>query len=76
MGLKKGDLLIWKEDPTISVIIESERKVLYNGEEVSLSALSAKLKGYSVKHISPCPCWTYNNRLLDEIYNETYPMEE
>lgn len=76
MGLKKGDLLLWKDDPAISVVIESERKVLYKGEEVSLSALSAQLKGYSVKHISPCPCWIYNDRLLDEIYNETYPMEE
>ena len=49
MGLQKGDVLIWKDDPSISVTILSERKVCYQGEETSISALSAKLKGYKVK---------------------------
>lgn len=76
MGMKKGDKLYWKEDPSISVEISSERKVLFKGEECSISSLSAQLKGYSVKYIAPGPCWIYNDRLLDEIYNDTYPMEE
>ena len=76
MGLAKGDLLIWKDDPSITVTIISERKVSYNGEEVSLSALSAQLKGYHVKHIQPTPHWLYKEKLLSEIYDETYPIEE
>ena len=71
-----GDVLIWKDDPSISVTIISERKVCYEGEETSISALSAKLKGYKVKHIQPTPHWLYNERLLSEIYDETYPFEE
>jgi hypothetical protein len=50
--------------------------VSYKGEEVSLSALSAQLKGYKVKHIQPTPHWVFNDRLLSDIYDETYPFEE
>ena len=76
MGMKKGDVLLWREDPSISVVIDSERRVIYQDEEVSISALSAKLKGYNTKHIAPGKYWTYKDRLLDDIYDETYPFEE
>ena len=76
MGMQKGDKLTWKDDPTVSVTIVSERKVSYEGEESSISALSAKLKGYKVRHISPGAHWLYNDKLLGDIYDETYPFEE
>ena len=76
MGIQKGDVLLWKDNPSISVMVNSERRVIYQGEEVSLSALSAQLKGYQTKHISPCQYWTFKDRSLDEIYDETYPFEE
>ena len=76
MGLQKGDVLIWKDDPSISVTILSEHKVCYQGEETSISALSAKLKGYKIKYIQPTPHWLFNDRLLSEVYDETYPFEE
>ena len=76
MGIHHGDVLKWKDDPSITVKVISDRKVSYNGEEVSISALSAQLKGYKVKHIQPTPHWLYEDRLLSEIYDETYPIEE
>ena len=76
MGMQKGDVLSWKEDQNIRVVINSERRVMYEGEEVSISALSAKLKGYNAKHIAPGKYWIYKERLLDDIYDETYPFEE
>lgn len=76
MGMLKGDLLVWKDDPSISVTIISDRKVEYEGEECSISALSAQLKGYKVKHISPTPHWLFKERSLSEIYDETYPIED
>jgi hypothetical protein len=76
MGLQKGDILTWKDDSSIFVTITSDRKVSYNGEEVSISALSAQLKGYKVRHIQPTPHWLYKERLLSDIYDETYPFEE
>ncbi len=76
MGLHKGDILKWKDEPTITVTISSERKVNYENEEVSISALSAKLKGYNVKHIAPGSHWIFKDKLLSDIYDETYPFEE
>ena len=76
MGIRKGDKLVWKEDPTIVVTITSEHKVYYNNEEISISALSAQLKGYKIKYIAPGPYWLYNDKLLGDIYDETYPFEE
>ena len=76
MGLQQGDLLYWKDDPAIFATVISERKVLYDGEETSISSLSAKLKGYNVRHISPGAHWLFNDKLLSDIYDETYPFEE
>ena len=76
MGMQKGDILLWKEDPSISVVINSERKVIYKSEEFSISSLSAKLKGYNTNHIAPGKYWIYKDKLLDDIYDETYPFEE
>ena len=76
MGMQKGDVLLWTEEPSISVVINSERKVIYEGEEVSISSLSAKLKGYNTKHRAPGKYWTYKGRSLDDIYDETYPFDE
>ena len=76
MGIQKGEILRWKDNPSITVTVISERKVSYKGEDVSISALSAMLKGYKVKHIQPTPHWLYNDRLLSDIYDETYPIEE
>lgn len=76
MGMQKGDLLVWKDDPSITVTIISDRKIEYEGEEMSISALSATLKGYKVKHIQPTPHWLYKEKLLSDIYDETYPFED
>lgn len=76
MGMQKGDKLIWKDDPTISVTVISERKVSYNGEETSINSLSAQLKGYKSRHIAPGAHWLFNEKLLSDIYDETYPFEE
>lgn len=76
MGMQKGDVLVWKDDPSITVTITSDRKIDYEGEETSISSLSAQLKGYKSKHISPTPHWLFKDRLLSDIYDETYPIEE
>lgn len=76
MGMQKGDILVWKDDPNISVTIKSERKVLYNGKETSISLLSAQLKSYKSKHIAPGSHWLFNDKLLSDIYDETYPLED
>jgi len=76
MGLQKGDKLVWKDDPSIAATVASDRKIIYKGEEMSISALSAQLKGYKVKHIAPGVHWLFNDKLLSDIYDETYPFED
>lgn len=75
MGLQKGDVLYWKYDQEITATVYSERTVLYEGEEMSLSPLTSKLKGLSY-NVAPTPFWIYKDRQLSEIYDETYPMDE
>lgn len=76
MGMSIGDVLVWREDPTLSATIVSDKKVRFEGEEYSLSALSAKLKGGKAQYICPSAYWLYNERLLGDIYDETYPFGE
>lgn len=75
MGLSKGDELIWKADPSIKATVFSERTVLYQGEEKSLSPLTRDLKGIPY-NVAPGPFWLFNDRLLSDIYDETYPIAE
>lgn len=75
MGLSKGDELIWKADSSIKATIFSERTVLYQGQEKSLSPLTRDLKGIPY-NVAPGPFWIFNDRLLSDIYDETYPLAE
>lgn len=75
MGMKKGDVLHWKEDPSITVSVFTDRTVLFNGKEMAISAVSRDLKG-SKWYVAPGSYWLANDRLLSEIYDETYPVEE
>jgi hypothetical protein len=54
----------------------SEIKVAYQGEDVSISTLSTTMKWYKTKHITPGSYWTFNDKLLSDIYDETYPFDE
>jgi len=75
MGMEKGDVLYWKEDPSISITVFSGKTVLFNGKEMAISAVSRDLKG-SKWYVAPGSYWLYKDRLLSEIYDETYPVEE
>lgn len=63
-----GAELVFIEDPTIKVIVESERKVSYNNEITSLSAVAGGIKGYSV---SGPQFFSYNGKLVCDIAAET-----
>lgn len=75
MGMQKGDILKWKDDPNITISVHTDRTVLYNGEEIAISALTRDLK-HAKYYVAPGSYWTYNGKLLSDIYEETYPFEE
>lgn len=64
-----GAELVFIEDPTVKVIVESERKVSYNNEITSLSAVAGKIKG--IKAIAGPSYFTYNGKLVCDIAKET-----
>jgi len=76
MGLKEGDVLVYKNDPSIKVTVLDEKHVIYKGEPTTLTPITSELLGktYSVQ---PTPFWMVEEtgRNLTEIYDETYPME-
>ena len=68
-GIPIGAELVFIDDPSVKVIVESERKVLYNDELTSLSAVVSKYKGPKRYH-GPA-YFTYNGKLITEIAEET-----
>ena len=62
--------------PALKVLMQSLLPKMVVTNETSISSLSAQLKGYKSKHIAPVAHWLYKDKLLSDIYNETYPFEE
>ena len=75
MGMHIGDELVFVNNPNVKVIIQEAKKVTYEGELYSLTAVTKILlnKSYDVQ---PTSYWTYNGRNLHNIYDETYPLNE
>lgn len=70
MGIPIGSELHYVHG-TSTVTVSSAKRVRFNGEEVSLTAVTRQLLdiGYSVQ---PSPYWTYEGKRLKAIYEETY----
>lgn len=75
IGINVGSKLVFVKDPSIQVIISGDKKVSYNGEELSLTAVTKKLLG--ITHaLQPTAYWEYEGKNLRDIYDETYSLEE
>ncbi len=68
-GIPVGAELVFIEDESVRVIVESDRKVSYNNEITSLSAVAGKLKG--TKAIQGPSYFTYNGQLITQIAEQT-----
>lgn len=75
MGLCVGDKIIWKEDPSIFITVRSERTIIYKDREMSITAATQEIKGSKTITVIG-PYWLYKDRLLSDIYDDTYPVEE
>jgi hypothetical protein len=67
-NIPMGAELVFVDDPNVRVTVVSERKVQYNNEITSLSAIGKSIKGYPVAGPS---CFTYNDKLVADIARET-----
>lgn len=67
-GIPVGAELVFVEDSKVVATVYGDRKVLYNDEITSLSAISDAIKGYST---SGPANFTYNGKLICDIAEET-----
>lgn len=70
MGIPSGSVLTYKDGGT-SVTVASEKKVEFEGKEMTLTAVTREVMGldYSVQ---PSPHWLYEGRLLKDLYDSVY----
>lgn len=63
-----GAELVFVDDPNVVVTVVNDRKVQYNNEVTSLSAVAKSIKGYSV---AGSGCFTYEGKLISVIAEDT-----
>jgi hypothetical protein len=74
MHIDTGSVLKWKDGPQTAVV-SSDRLVIFNGEEMSLTRATSQILGY---RDHPGAHWEYKEshrsrpRILSEIYEKTY----
>ena len=75
MGIPEGTKLIYANDPSISVIVCGDRRIMFQGVECSLTHATKQILGIT-HSIQPTRYWLCENRNLQDIYDETYVMDE
>ncbi|MDR2968943.1 MAG: GIY-YIG nuclease family protein [Tannerellaceae bacterium] len=76
MGIPVGSVITFGHEPeAMDAIISNDKRVRYEGEEYTLTALTRKLKNLDYS-VAPTPHWYFNGKSLADIYEETYPFAE
>jgi hypothetical protein len=74
MGIPNGSLLQSTHDET-EVTVLAPKRVKFGEEELSLTAATRIVLAIDYS-VAPAQHWTFNGKLLSEIYNETYNSVE
>jgi len=74
MGIAIGSTLIFK-DGEGQVVVENPRRVEYKGAIMSLTAATKEYMNLDYA-VQPSRHWTYEGRLLQDIYDDTYSLDE
>ena len=71
LGIPNDSILIFAKDPDIQVTVAGERKVIFKGEECSLSNATRQVLGLPEgRALQPSPYWNFNGKSVKEIYDE------
>ena len=70
MGIPVGSMLQFTQGDDTCLVI-SGRKVSYQDEEISLTALTKKLLDTD-RPLRPAPYWQFEGKKLNDIYDDTY----
>ena len=75
MGIPDGAVLVFVKNKEIRVYVNGIDKVLYNNQETSLTPLTRELLNLSY-NVQPSRYWTYEDKTLRDIYEDTYTSIE
>lgn len=77
IGIPAGSILYFRGDEQQQVKVINDRKIEFNGEEMSLTMATRKLLGKPDDYpLQPSPYWSFNGKLLIDIYEDYYSVEE
>ena len=65
------DSVLTCKSNALTVVVISSKKVLFNGESMSLTAATRKALDIQY-NVAPCPYWQFNGESLSDIYEKTY----
>ncbi len=75
MGISIGSILTYVNDNNIIATVITARKVRYNNEETSLTAIIKRLHNLT-QAVQPTKFWAFEGRNLRDIYDDTYTIDE
>ena len=70
MGIPDGSSLTFADGETTATVV-APKKVLFNGQAMSLTAATQQIKGLPYA-VQPSPLWSFEGKVLKAIYDETY----
>ncbi len=77
MGIPVGSVLTAESDLNIRLLVTGDKKVRIGEQTEDLSLTAATQRVFGLENsVRPTPLWRYNGRLLNEIYEETYSLEQ
>ena len=71
MDLPQGTVLTYNGEEDVTVTVDTAKKVIYNGEQVSLTRVTREILGLE-HNVQPTKYWSANGRNLRDIWEETY----
>lgn len=72
MGIPVGSTLVFEGDGQTTCTVVDGRSVEFQGQITSISKLTAELRNTPGRPIRGPAHWSYNGRLLDDLYEEIY----
>ena len=74
MQIPIGATLVSIDNGEVATVID-ERRILFREEHSSLTRATREILGIEYS-VAPTPHWTYEGKLMSEIYDETYRIED
>jgi hypothetical protein len=75
MGIPRGAVLTYADDPTKTVKVLDERQVEFGGVPTSMTEVTRQLKGLD-RPLAPLPHWTFKGERVSKFYERAYPTQK